>query len=238
MKACYAIIAAAGSGQRMALPYNKVLYELGGKTLLERVCERFEAEPAIDGFIVMANQEDLEQLRGTLRYTKLLHVLYGGATRQETVRLGLQALLQDLGPFEQAEAPYVLVHDAARALLSQGLLRRLIEALQGGHLAVAPALPMVDSIRQLQDAASGSKALERGLLRAVQTPQGADLLVLYQALEAARLAGLVVTDELSALEWIGYPISLLPGERANFKVTTPDDLPLAEFYLSLQAEGF
>jgi 2-C-methyl-D-erythritol 4-phosphate cytidylyltransferase len=130
------------------------------------------------------------------------------------------------------EAHFVLVHDAARALVPNQVIADVVAALRAGAAAVVPGLPVTDTIRQI--AADGSsRTLDRASLRAVQTPQGFPVSVL-RAAHARRdeLGDLPVTDDAGLVESIGYPVTLVPGHPEALKVTTPSDLTLAAMILA------
>ena len=138
--------------------------------------------------------------------------------------MGLAAIAGDPSA---AAARFVLVHDAARPLVPAAVVARVIEALAGGADAVVPAVPVVDSIRSI-DASGGSHAVDRSVLRAVQTPQGFRTEVLTDALDRAAAEGREVSDDATAVEAIGVPVVLVDGSPEALKVTGPADLPIAE----------
>ena len=147
----------------------------------------------------------------------------GGATRQESVRLGLEAL----------DAPadaVVLVHDAARALVPPAVVERVAAAILDGAEAAIPVLPVVDSIRRVTD--DGSVVVDRAPLRAVQTPQGARVGSLLRAHERCAVDGVEVTDDAAACEIAGLRVTLVEGHRDALKITEPIDLILAEAILA------
>jgi 2-C-methyl-D-erythritol 4-phosphate cytidylyltransferase len=136
---------------------------------------------------------------------------------------GLAAIAADP---DISDARYVLVHDAARALVPADVVRRVIEALAGGAVAAIPVLPVVDTIREVTP--TGSATVDRSRLRAVQTPQGFARDVLERAHRLVADMGLQVTDDAAAVEALGYPVVLVPGDREALKVTEPLDLLFAE----------
>ena len=147
-------------------------------------------------------------------------VVVGGATRQESVARGLATLPDD--------GRVVLVHDAARPLVPVEVVRRVVDAVRSGALAVTPVVPVTDTIRQLSPDQT-SAVVDRSRLRAVQTPQGFDRDTLVQA-----HAGLhaEVTDDVAACEAIGVPVTLVAGSREALKITEPFDLIVAQALLS------
>jgi 2-C-methyl-D-erythritol 4-phosphate cytidylyltransferase len=154
-------------------------------------------------------------------------VVPGGDTRQESVRLGLDALPPGIG--------IVLVHDAARPLVPVDTVDAVIEAVRDGAPAVVPALPLADTVKQVEPASAPGEpepvvaTPERALLRAVQTPQGFDRDTLVRAHETITDN---VTDDASRVEQLGLQVVVVPGHEEAFKVTRPLDLVLAEAVLA------
>lgn len=153
-------------------------------------------------------------------------VVPGGDTRQESVRLGLEALPADITT--------VLVHDAARPLVPVDTVDAVIEAVRDGAPAVVPALPLADTVKQVEPTADGSPepvvaTPQRALLRAVQTPQGFDRALLAKAHATVTQD---VTDDASMVEQLGVQVVVVPGHEEAFKVTRPLDLVLAEAVLA------
>lgn len=153
-------------------------------------------------------------------------VVPGGETRQESVKLGLDALPPGID--------VVLVHDAARPLVPVDTVDGVIEAVREGAPAVVPALPLADTVKQVEARTDGGPELvvatpERARLRAVQTPQGFDRATLVRAHETVTDN---VTDDASMVEQLGEPVVVVPGHEEAFKVTRPLDLVLAEAVLA------
>jgi 2-C-methyl-D-erythritol 4-phosphate cytidylyltransferase len=164
--------------------------------------------------------------------SKEIKVVAGGQTRQESVRLGLAALPDDVG--------IVLVHDAARPLVPVDVVDAVAAAVRGGAPAVVPALPLADTVKQVEPDAAGGPELvvdtpERSRLRAVQTPQGFRRDVLTEAhdkLADQATDGSGATDDAAMVERIGVQVVVVPGHEEAFKVTRPIDLVLAEAVLA------
>ncbi|HET6210884.1 MAG TPA: 2-C-methyl-D-erythritol 4-phosphate cytidylyltransferase, partial [Jatrophihabitans sp.] len=151
-----------------------------------------------------------------------VRVVAGGASRQESVALGLAALSDAV--------EYVLIQDAARPLVPAGLISAVLVALFEGADAVVPVLPVLDTIRQVDGAGQVVGTPDRSRLRRVQTPQGFRL-ALLRAAHAANPAG-EVTDDAALVEAQGHPVRTVPGDEAAFKITTPHDLRLAELLVN------
>ncbi|MGH3417057.1 MAG: IspD/TarI family cytidylyltransferase, partial [Actinocrinis sp.] len=160
------------------------------------------------------------QVRDLLRpFGGIVRVVPGGATRQQSVALALDAVPE--------EHDIVLVHDAARALTPPELTAAVIEAVAGGCDAVIPVLPVADTIKAVDDSgANVTRTVDRSILRRVQTPQGFRRALLVKAYAAATQQD--TTDDAGLVERLGLPVAAIPGHPEAFKVTTPFDLLLAE----------
>jgi len=216
-------VVAAGSGSRLGADLPKAFVPLGGVPLLRR-----SAQALIDGgagrVVVVAPSSYLEATGSALEgLTVPWAVVAGGQRRQDSVAAGLSAL-EDMPP----EA-VVLVHDAARPLVPAAVVRATIDAVRGGAVAVIPAVPVVDSLRQLR--AGGSVGVDRSEFRAVQTPQAFHRQALVEAHAFVAAEGLEVTDDAAACEAHGHAVELVPGHADALKITEPLDLILAEAIL-------
>ncbi len=213
---CTAILVAAGSASRMQ-GIDKILAPLDGVPLLLRSFLALSASDSVDGIWIVTRADLIPQVTDMCSaQPKLLGILAGGATRSESVQIGLAAVQGEL----------VAVHDAARPLVTVPLIDAAIaEAARCG--AAAPAIPIHDTIKIAHDAVvSGTP--DRSTLFAVQTPQVFSTSLLRTALARARAAALPLTDDCSAVEALGHCVHLTDGSVENLKVTTPIDLCLAE----------
>lgn len=222
----YALVPAAGRAARFNLPGsvpdNKVFALLGGKPLLQRTAEAFASHPAIDGIVVVAGPSEVTRCREALAgLEKVLAVVAGGQTRQESVAIGLFAL-------GGSPDDLILVHDAARPLVTAAVVDRCIDrALEAGS-AVA-ALPVTDTLKAADSSLTVQRTVDREGLWAMQTPQAFRLSTLFEAHSAARVMGWTGTDEAALVEQFSdEPVHLVLGDPSNLKVTRPEDLPLAE----------
>ncbi|MFJ9618225.1 2-C-methyl-D-erythritol 4-phosphate cytidylyltransferase [Streptomyces noursei] len=228
-----AVIPAAGLGVRLGPGAPKALRTLGGTPMLVHAVRAMAASRAVTHIVVVAPQDDPEEVRRLLDAHPLadrtgLTVVPGGATRQESVRRGLAALPDGID--------VVLVHDAARPLVPVETVDAVIAAVRDGAPAVVPALPLADTVKQVEPRPQGTPepvvgTPERSLLRAVQTPQGFDLPTLLAAHEVV-VEGEGATDDAGLVERLGKPVVLVPGHEEAFKVTRPLDLVLAEAVLA------
>lgn len=238
----YAVIAAAGQGSRMqkvaqGTEYRgKQMLEVKGLSVIRRTCLSFESCDFLDAYVVTASEREGEEIREDLadflKTGKCLAVIPGGQRRQDSVAAGL-AYLKDHSQrlaTKQKGKDIALVHDGARCLLSPDLIFRVAHAIRESGGGVAAALASTDTLR-LRDNDGGFSLIPRERCFAMQTPQGAPLDMLIDAFKKLHEKGQEVSDELQALLNAGYPCDLLPGEAKNIKLTHPEDLALAEFYL-------
>lgn len=219
------LIPAAGSGRRMGSQRNKLLLTLLLKPLLSWTLAAAEASQQISWIGIMGQPEDFPDFQAILRDLspkKPIELIQGGATRQESVYNGLQALPTD--------ADRVLIHDGARCLATPELFDRSAEALLGCPGLIV-AIPVKDTIKVVDERRIVRDTPERSNLWAAQTPQGFEVKLLKQCHEEGRQQGWEVTDDAALFEKCGLPVRIVEGEETNLKVTTPVDLALAEFIL-------
>lgn len=210
-----AIIAAAGSGERFGAPIPKALIHLGDKTLLAHAIANIA--PVVDQIIVTAPAGYEGQIKEIVGDE--ITVVTGGATRSESVRLGLAAVDQ--------KTSFVLVHDAARALASTALAQSVIDALRAGDVAVIPGLPEVDTVKIVDAAGYVTATPDRSTLRKVQTPQGFS----YPVLMAAHSIPQDATDDAVLVANAGHMVRIITGEERALKITTPSDLATAVTFI-------
>lgn len=218
----YAIILAGGSGSRMGAGCNKVLLSLGGEPVILRSIRAFEG--LVDGIVLVSRSEDMPAMREMLAKNGLsAAVVPGGATRQASVWNGLCALPEGV--------EHVLIHDGARCLVDADTIRRCKTSVEVHGTGVA-AIPVVDTIKQVDADGIVAATPDRSALMAVQTPQGFRLPIIMKAHEDAQQAGFIGTDDASLVERIGQPVRLTQGNRRNIKLTTPEDINMAEAFLN------
>ncbi|HVF19482.1 MAG TPA: 2-C-methyl-D-erythritol 4-phosphate cytidylyltransferase [Mycobacteriales bacterium] len=226
-----AIVPAAGRGERLGPGAPKALRLLGGVPLLVHAVRALSSARLVDIVVVAAPPDGIAEVRAVLDTHEIpaeVRVVTGGATRQESVRLALDALPEDVAA--------VLVHDAARPLAPSDLADDVANALLGGNVAVIPVMPVADTIKRVDAAGRVLQTLPRHELFAVQTPQGFSRAVLAEAHDAAVVDGFEGTDDASLVERLGVPVSVLPGYDDAFKVTRPNDLLHAESVLRRRVE--
>lgn len=229
-----AVIPAAGRGVRLGPGAPKALRALGGTPMLIHAVRAMAASRHVSLVVVVAPPEGAPEVRHLLDEHALPErtdflVVPGGGTRQESVKLGLDALPEDIG--------VVLVHDAARPLVPVDTVDAVIEAVRDGAPAVVPALPLADTVKEVEPGAPGEpepvlSTPVRARLRAVQTPQGFDRDTLMRAHQEVAVSGEGATDDAGMVERLGAPVVVVPGHEEAFKVTRPLDLVLAEAVLA------
>jgi len=221
----WAVVVAAGRGERFGLDRPKAFARLGGRPLLAESLERLEASDWIDAIVIVA-PEGWEGpsilLAEELGCGKVAASVAGGPTRAESVRLGMAEVPED--------ADVVLVHDAARPILPGEVIERLLLPFAEGWDGVVPGLPIADTVKRVRGDAV-IETLQREELVAVQTPQAFVAAVLREA-----LAGDVAdaSDCASLVERRGGRVKVVPGDRRLLKVTRPADLELLESWLAAE----
>ena len=211
------IIVAAGSSRRMD-GTDKVLALLGGESILVRVVDVFQRCTPIDQIVVVLSEQNLErgkQLVIEQGWSKVIDVCVGGRRRQDSVAAGLRRL---------SSCNWVVIHDGARPLVTVDLIDRGLEAAKETGAAVA-AVPVTDTIKTAGDNKIVRQTPPRQNLWAVQTPQIFGIKIITESY--SRVSG-NVTDDASLVEQLGYRVKIYMGSYDNIKITTPDDLALAE----------
>ena len=217
----YAIVLAGGSGSRMGAQRNKVLLKLAGKPVIVRAVDAFTN--LVDGVILISREEDIPDMRAAMAAANLpVTIVAGGDSRQASVWNGLCALPES--------CTHVLIHDGARCLVDEGTIRRCMASVENHGTGVA-AIPAIDTIKQVDADEIVTATPDRSQLRAVQTPQGFTVELIRRAHMSAQQAGFLGTDDASLVERLGHPVRLTEGNRRNIKLTTPEDLIMAETFL-------
>jgi 2-C-methyl-D-erythritol 4-phosphate cytidylyltransferase len=217
-----AIIVAAGSSRRME-GRDKLWTPLAGRVTLARTIDAFASSPLIARIVLVLNSTRVAEAQALcLRegWQQICGIVVGGRRRQDSVRAGLD-YLTELAP----ETRWVMIHDGARPLVTGAILEAGLQSAQIHQAAVA-AVQVKDTIKHAQDGFIQS-TLDRSLLWAVQTPQVFALSLIHQA-HHSPLAEQDVTDDAALLERLGHPVALFPGSYTNLKITTQEDLLIAE----------
>jgi 2-C-methyl-D-erythritol 4-phosphate cytidylyltransferase/2-C-methyl-D-erythritol 2,4-cyclodiphosphate synthase len=223
-----ALIVAAGRGVRAGGEIPKQYRELAGEPILRRTAALFLGDPRISDVMVVIHPDDRELYdMAAAPLACQLGIVTGGATRQESVRNGLEAL-------STRGASHVLVHDAVRPFASSALLGRVIDALADND-AVLAASPVTDTLKRADSSGHVADTVSRESLYAAETPQGFRLQPLLDAHRRAAGSSEAFTDDAGIAEWAGIPVRVVLGERANIKLTTPEDIELADQRLRQEA---
>ncbi len=219
-----AVVPAAGIGSRMQSDRPKQYMTIGQRTLLEYSITSLFSHPAITKVVVALHPQDDQFLTLPLAADPRVITVIGGDTRAESVAAGLSVI---------NDADWVLVHDAARPCLHPQDLARLIALTAESDIGGILAAPVNDTMkRALQGRCDIAHTVDREALWHALTPQLFPRQLLIQCLSQAMAEGAVITDEASALEYCGYHPQLVPGRSDNIKVTRPEDLALADFFLT------
>lgn len=219
------LIPAAGMGRRMGSNRNKLLLKLLDQPILAWTLKAAAASEQITWIGIIGQPEDepdFQEILTSLSLTKPVKMIRGGATRQESVYNGLQALPET--------AQWVLIHDGARCLATPKLFDRCATALRQCSGLIA-AIPVKDTIKVVDDQDVIVDTPDRSHLWAAQTPQGFVVKLLKECHEKGRQNRWEVTDDAALFEKCGLPVKIVAGEETNLKVTTPVDLAIAEFIL-------
>lgn len=220
----WVVVTAAGSSRRMG-GGNKLMRTVAGRPLLVHTLAYFEQHPRVDGVVVSAPPDQVDNYRALFEEHGLVRVgavVAGGAERQDSIRHALAAL-------RAAPEDAVAIHDGARPCLAPDLLDRLLAALDG----VAGSLPMVavkDTIKRVDEQGVVVNTLRRSELFAAQTPQVFRYAAIAEAHRRAHQEGYLGTDDCSLIEYFGGTVRMVQGDYANVKVTTPEDMEMVASY--------
>ncbi len=225
---CSAVIVSAGLARRMG-GIDKVLAPLGELPVLVHTLYAFQDCPLIHEIIVVAREDLVVEVAGLCKefnLDKVRKVIVGGQERIHSVQAGLQEV--------DPEADLIAIHDGARPLVTQEVIRDTVTraSLTG---AAAPAIPLTDTIKRTEDGLA-VETVDRAQLWAVQTPQVFEAGLIRAAIQKAIDDGETLTDDCGAVERLGMKITLTSGSRENIKITTPLDLILGEAILQARAE--
>ena len=218
-----AIIVAAGSSRRMS-GRDKLWMSLNGRIILARTIDVFNSSPLIDTIILVVNVErrgDATRLCIQEDWRKITAIASGGTRRQDSVRIGLDTLAKST-----PTCRWVMIHDGARPLVTHSLLEAGLQAAQEHQAAIA-AVPVKDTIKQAQHGIV-TTTLDRTELWSIQTPQVFSFPLIHRAHHSPAAD---VTDDAALLENLGQPVAIFPGSYTNIKITTQEDILIAEALL-------
>ena len=233
-----AILPAAGTGSRFAAVGEKLpkqYQSLSGQPVYAWAVSAFCLNAAIDKVVVVVSSDMLEHARAhlsdiTLARANKITVITGGATRQESVRNGLEHLAAD-----NTLPEYVLIHDAARPFITQAMIDDTIKCVKEKG-ACSVAIPLTDTIKKVTNGVI-QETLDRSSLYLVQTPQAARFSWLLEAHRQAARSGIETTDDAAVLEQAGHHVSIVSGSRYNLKITNPEDLSISEALAPIVLKG-
>ncbi|GKU76740.1 2-C-methyl-D-erythritol 4-phosphate cytidylyltransferase [Paenibacillus sp. L3-i20] len=218
------VIVAAGRGSRMGTKESKQYLRLGDKPILVHTLELFQRMDFVEEIALVVGDQDIERCQQWAKEYSLLKVtsiISGGTERQYSVFRGLQSL----------KSEWVMVHDGVRPLVSEKAVRGCCaRALQDG--AAVLAVPVKDTIKQVDETGVIVATPDRKSLWAIQTPQAFRRDLLMEAHESAIANGFLGTDDAMVVERMGTSVVVAEGEYTNIKITTPEDLPWAEYLMA------
>lgn len=223
------IFPAAGQGRRMGLGFNKIFTELSGKPILIQTLLTFSRCDCIDELVIAVDVNEMDIIKRVLDKMpglKPYKIVAGGSERQYSVYNGLMAV--------SPEADIVLVHDAARPLISETVIQNVVNEVMLSGSAVC-AVPVKDTTAEINELGFIEKVPDRDKLWAIQTPQGFRKEILMQAHKKAQEDDFLGTDEASIVRRTGRAVKLVMGSYDNIKITTPTDLLMAEMLFSHKA---
>lgn len=221
------MVLAAGQGKRMKAGKNKQFIELEGKPVIIHTLTVFENDPMCEEIKLVINEKEVplfESLLESYGISKVSEMVPGGKERQDSVYNGLLRM-------ENAEI--VLVHDGARPFIRQEVIRRLVEKAKQDGAAIV-GVPVKDTIKKVNPDLLIEETVERAALWMIQTPQAFQYSILQKAHLQAKEEQYMGTDESSLVERIGMPVHMVEGDYENIKLTTPEDLIVAEAILKKQ----
>lgn len=226
-----AIIAAAGSGRRMEKGINKVLIPIHGSPVLIHSIQALAACPEVDDFIVVVapgEEDTVKHVLSSAALAKVWRVVTGGSERQYSIANALQAVPED--------TKIVIIHDGARPLIEPGVVSEAILAARGNG-AAGVAVPVKDTIKIVDVDGFVSDTPKRSTLWAIQTPQVFEASLLRRAYAQAAQEDYLGTDDAALVERLGVKVKIVRGSYRNLKITTPEDLIVAEALLGKGAEA-
>lgn len=217
-----ALIVAAGEGRRMGTHRTKAFVPLKGVPILVYAIQPFEACSSIQSLYLVLRKQDLQswhqEILEKFPFKKTKPPVAGGLRRQDSVRLGLESIREDID--------IVLIHDGARPFVDASMLERLLDKMEEAQAAVV-AVPAKETMKIVS---SHSRVLEtpaREVLWHIQTPQAFDYRIIVEAHHKAVEDGIVATDDSTLVERLGIPVTVVQGSYKNIKITTPEDLIIA-----------
>jgi 2-C-methyl-D-erythritol 4-phosphate cytidylyltransferase len=221
-----ALIVAAGEGRRLGAPQTKAFIPLKGIPILAHTIQSFEASSRIQSLYLVLREKDLDSWHQKIfkkfPSKKTRQPVAGGLRRQDSVRLGLESIKEDID--------IVLIHDGARPFIDTTIIERLLDTMEEAQAAVV-AVPAKETIKIVSSAGHVLETPAREGLWQIQTPQAFDYRLILEAHRKAFADGFVTTDDSTLVERLGVPVTVVCGSYKNIKITTPEDLILAQALL-------
>lgn len=218
-----ALIPAAGQGKRMGSQLNKQFLSLAGLPILLHTLKIFQACERISEIVIVGGLEEVEYIKNEIvdkhQLSKVIQVVAGGAQRQHSVYNGLRVL--------SADVEYVAIHDGARPLLTPDTLDQVLAAAMKSQATIV-AVPVKDTIKIVDQHQTVQQTPDRATLWSVQTPQVFSKELVRKAYIQAQIDNYLGTDDASLVERLGWPVEVIMGSYENLKITTPEDLEVAE----------
>ncbi len=222
-----ALIVAAGRGYRLGGPLPKQYLPLAGQPILRHTIQALAAHPRISAVQVLIHPDDSALYAAATEGLNIRPPLFGGAARQDSVRLGLEGIAA-LNPAN------VLIHDAVRPFITHATISAVLAALQHSPCALA-GVPLADTLKRVENGRV-TATVDRANLYRAQTPQGFAYATILQAHRQVQGLGIEFTDDCMIAEHLGLPVEMVPGSEDNFKITTAQDLHRAETFLKTKLQ--
>ncbi len=226
-----AVIVAGGKGLRMESKTRKQYMNIGGTPILARSIQLFYSLDCVKAIVVVVPEDDIQFCIDNIiipyEFNENVYIVQGGLERQESVMNGLKKVKK----FSCSKNTIVLIHDAVRPFVQQSLILQCIDKALD-HGACVPAIPVVDTLKKVDSSGFISKTVSRKNLYQIQTPQVFDLDLIIKAHEQALKTKFFGTDDASLVENLGKNVAIIRGCKKNIKITTNDDLELAEYFYS------
>jgi len=224
-KKCTVVIAAAGSGRRMGTSIHKQFLNIKNKPVLYYTVNAFEKNEKVDSIIIVTGKEDIDNCKDIVlsySFKKVENIVEGGSERQFSVYNALKSLDED--------TDIVLIHDGARPFIMQEDINKVISSVKEYETGIM-AVRSKDTIKVADECGFVKETPDRNLLWNIQTPQGFKLNIIKEAYERAEKEGFLGTDDSSLVERMGIKVRLVEGHYTNIKITTKDDIMVAESIL-------
>ncbi|SDI06155.1 2-C-methyl-D-erythritol 4-phosphate cytidylyltransferase [Alteribacillus persepolensis] len=222
------VIPAAGQGKRMQAGFNKQFLMLEKKPVIIHTVSVFAHDPWCERIVVVANENEIEDMKQLIQDWKIpndIDVVPGGSERQDSVMEGLRHI---------SAAEIVLIHDGARPFIRPLHIHKLVEKAQHQGAAVL-GVKIKDTMKRVKDHLV-LETIDRSYVWSVQTPQAFQFPVIYDAYKKAQEEGFRGTDDTSLVERTGFPVHIIEGDYNNIKLTTPEDITIAQAILKKQTE--